>query len=38
MRIRSARAIFSPIGYCPLPMFVTICRLMGIIERQEDRP
>lgn len=38
MRIRGAQLIFGRSGCCPLPMFVTICRLMGIIESQEDRP
>lgn len=35
-RLRNCWNVYAPAGLCPLPMFVTICLLLGVIEQESE--
>ena len=36
MKLRTCWNVWAPDGVCPLPMFVTICILLGVIEQEPE--
>lgn len=34
--LRTCWNVWAPAGSCPLPMFVTICILLGVIEQPKE--